>query len=532
MMKKIFLITILLLFTASIYAEGNAGTEDIFNFGAGAKALALGRTFVALSDDVSAIYWNPAGLFNLNKKTVSIFYSKLFYDTFYGFLGYVHPTADYGTLGIAVLSLYTGGISAYDNDSFYINDFSNTKMKILVGYANKLPWIPLVLGLNFKMNISSLNNESATAINMDIGLQYNLLKPDLKAIALSGHKSIDDEFVLGLVFKNIFFKTGTRLNLEEDEENFEIKIGGTYLHWMSQGFSIRGLLDLHFHEQRSMQFSLGLESRIYDKYFIRTGYILDSGLSFGAGILYSQWQLDYALTFRPLGATHNMSITWEFGQSRLEIYKEREDIILARIRKNVEEERKKQIDFYDNKIKKMRENIETANKKMRQTLKVLKEQGINRLTKLVESYKVRLKNLSKTSKKERGDLTRKFELEKRLLKRDEEQKVNDYSKAIEFFNRSQYRKALVLFNKVRRRDPRYAEVIKYIRKIQAQKRDVTSYSKQVLNYYKIGVRLYLTGKYLKAIAMWQRILRIDPYNKLALRNIERARRRLGYKTKR
>ncbi|MCK4906466.1 MAG: hypothetical protein KAS64_02885, partial [Spirochaetes bacterium] len=350
--------------------------------------------------------------------------------------------------------------------------------------------------------------------------------------ALSGHKSIDDEFVLGLVFKNIFFKTGTRLNLEEDEENFEIKIGGTYLHWMSQGFSIRGLLDLHFHEQRSMQFSMGLESRLYESYFIRTGYILDSGLSFGAGILYSQWQLDYALTFRPLGATHNMSITWEFGQSRLEIYKEREDIILARIRKNVEEERKKQIDFYDNKIKKMREDIETANKKMRQTLKVLKEQGINRLTKLVESYKVRLKNLSKTSKKERKDLTRKFELEKRLLKRDEEQKVNDYSKAIEFFNRSQYRKALVLFNKVRRKDPRYAEVIKYIRKIQAQKRDVTSYSKQVLNYYKIGVRLYLTGKYLKAIAMWQRILRIDPYNKLALRNIERARRRLGYKTKR
>ncbi|MFQ5650491.1 MAG: hypothetical protein ACE5IY_11165 [bacterium] len=50
------------------YSQGGAGQAGEFlRSGVGAKALGLGRAFTSISDDASAIYWNPAGLSALSK---------------------------------------------------------------------------------------------------------------------------------------------------------------------------------------------------------------------------------------------------------------------------------------------------------------------------------------------------------------------------------------------------------------------------------------------------------------------------------
>ncbi len=45
-------------------AAGQAG--EFLRWGAGAKAMGLGRAFTAIADDASALYWNPAGMSSLN----------------------------------------------------------------------------------------------------------------------------------------------------------------------------------------------------------------------------------------------------------------------------------------------------------------------------------------------------------------------------------------------------------------------------------------------------------------------------------
>jgi tetratricopeptide (TPR) repeat protein len=84
------------------------------------------------------------------------------------------------------------------------------------------------------------------------------------------------------------------------------------------------------------------------------------------------------------------------------------------------------------------------------------------------------------------------------------------------------------FQAVAALDPRYADTQLYINRIRAQNRDIATYSQQIRSYYQKGVKLYLDGEFQRAIAIWQEILKIDPYNKLALKNIEMATKRVDF----
>lgn len=55
------------IFLCYIFLQNSFGQEitnaaSFLKIGAGAKAISLGGAFVAVADDASAGYWNPAGL--------------------------------------------------------------------------------------------------------------------------------------------------------------------------------------------------------------------------------------------------------------------------------------------------------------------------------------------------------------------------------------------------------------------------------------------------------------------------------------
>ena len=67
-----FTLPILMFFqlgiTETVLAQGTAGQAgEYLRAGVGAKALGLGRAFTSISDDASALYWNPAGLSALSR---------------------------------------------------------------------------------------------------------------------------------------------------------------------------------------------------------------------------------------------------------------------------------------------------------------------------------------------------------------------------------------------------------------------------------------------------------------------------------
>ena len=67
------------------YAAKLAG--EFLATGFGAKALGMGGAFVSIADDASAVYWNPAGLYMLDRRQALLMHSQRFgglvdYSTF------------------------------------------------------------------------------------------------------------------------------------------------------------------------------------------------------------------------------------------------------------------------------------------------------------------------------------------------------------------------------------------------------------------------------------------------------------------
>ena len=65
-MKRVIVLSLALLMviSAMALAEG-VGAFSAFDSGIGARALAMGGAFVAVANDATAAYWNPAGLAGL-----------------------------------------------------------------------------------------------------------------------------------------------------------------------------------------------------------------------------------------------------------------------------------------------------------------------------------------------------------------------------------------------------------------------------------------------------------------------------------
>jgi long-subunit fatty acid transport protein len=61
----------------AVASEDPVGTAAVFDIGMGARALGMGGAFVAVADDANAIYYNPAGLANVEGHKVTSLYSTL-----------------------------------------------------------------------------------------------------------------------------------------------------------------------------------------------------------------------------------------------------------------------------------------------------------------------------------------------------------------------------------------------------------------------------------------------------------------------
>ena len=79
------ILTITMIFLLPCISSGaeeteieKAGTGHFLYDGVGARPLAMGGSFVAVADDVTATYWNPAGIAQLERSGFSAMYADRF----------------------------------------------------------------------------------------------------------------------------------------------------------------------------------------------------------------------------------------------------------------------------------------------------------------------------------------------------------------------------------------------------------------------------------------------------------------------
>lgn len=181
-----FVILAVIAIVASLSAPAGAANKyagEFLTHGVGARALGMGSAFVAVADDVTSGYWNPAGVADVEGRAVQLMHSETFGDVVnYDTGAYVHPIENGGAIAITVVRLAVDDIPftdfEEDEDRIYYDKSritleSDSEMAMLVTYAREAS-DALRLGGNLKLIRKSIADYTCYGFGFDIGAKYDL----------------------------------------------------------------------------------------------------------------------------------------------------------------------------------------------------------------------------------------------------------------------------------------------------------------------------------------------------------------------
>lgn len=163
--------------------EGAPGGETItksgttaaqfLKLGVGARPVAMGGAYVAEANDLSALYWNPAGLAHLRGASVELAHTSYLADVNYNFAAFGTTLGGAGTLAAAILYLDSGSMDVRTieqpegtGEQFKVTDFA-----IQLSYARALT-DRFAIGANVKFIQERIWHSSASTVALDIGTLF------------------------------------------------------------------------------------------------------------------------------------------------------------------------------------------------------------------------------------------------------------------------------------------------------------------------------------------------------------------------
>jgi hypothetical protein len=182
-MRKLLLSCMLFLFLPALaFGQAKVGTAgaQFLEIGVSARAVGMGDAFLAVSNDVSALYYNPAGITQLDNLELMASHIDYPAGITYDFLGAVYPSARLaGVWGVGFYMLNTGDmpLTTYphplDEEPFSSNQtFSAKEYALALSYAASLT-DRFSVGLTFKFIDENYEEERAMGWAADVGTLYN-----------------------------------------------------------------------------------------------------------------------------------------------------------------------------------------------------------------------------------------------------------------------------------------------------------------------------------------------------------------------
>lgn len=288
-------------------------TAQFLKIGVGGRAAAMGESFVAISDDASALYWNPAGLVQFKTNQVIFSHNIWLVDINHDFLGAVYHLDPDNTFGISLTSLsmekmpVTTEFNPFGTGEY----FGFSDIALSVSYARKMTE-QFSFGGTVKYIEETLDKLKMRGVMIDIGTYYRTgLGSTRFAVAVSNfgaELAPDGEVVL----------VGNRKKSEW--QSFApptmFRIGFAFEPYQDEQHSITTSIQLNHPNDNSENVSIGLEYSWNQMLFLRGGYKInvdEQNYSFGAGvnvpISIAQFTFDYAFAnFEQLGSAHRFSI--------------------------------------------------------------------------------------------------------------------------------------------------------------------------------------------------------------------------------
>lgn len=320
----IFTLYLVLLFASTSEATKYAG--EFLSLGVGGRALGMGSAYVALANDATAGYWNPAGLAQLTKRELILMHTEQFGDIAnYDYGTYAQPYGENGTLSLSLIRLSIDDIAITENalndqngngvldpgetlDLDQISTGSDHQNALFFSYGRRLN-NKLLVGGSVKVIYKSTLDYHAWGLGVDAGVIYMVTNGLTAGIKLND-------------------ATSSPLVWDTDESTTETIIPS--LRWgiayqkpifYGQITATADIKTLFEGRETASQFGsgvvsgdayLGLEYLFQRRLAFRMGY-QEENMTFGAGLKMSLFQIDYAFVgHEDLDDSHRISAGIQF----------------------------------------------------------------------------------------------------------------------------------------------------------------------------------------------------------------------------
>jgi opacity protein-like surface antigen len=180
-MKSIKYTLIILIAVAmtslSIAQTQKTGTTaaQVLKFNVGPRAIGMGGAFTAVSDDITAMYWNPGGTANIQMNEAFFNHTSLYADVRHDFAAIASYLSGVGTIGafVSVLSMDEMLVRTEERPEG-TGEFFNAGAIVLGLNFSRYLTENFAIGANFKYINESIWHMDATGFGIDIGTIYKL----------------------------------------------------------------------------------------------------------------------------------------------------------------------------------------------------------------------------------------------------------------------------------------------------------------------------------------------------------------------
>ena len=303
MMKKTVCVFIFCLF---FIIPAEAGNESVIMpalyTSAGARAAGMGGAFTAVSEDVSSLYWNPAGLGSVIRPEFSLSHEIWLVDASINRLSAAVPLPA-GTVGAEILYLAYG--------AFELSDSNGTVLEGTLSPYDAV--ISAAYGINLMKTLSG-------GITLKYASRSDGINETSHFMADAGFRYSDGTFSAALGLRN--FGPAENYSLP-----YVIRAGAGYAAVPAEGYKILLAADAAYMFDSGIELNAGAEFSMTNFIFVRAGYRSSesnsalgglSGLTAGFGLHFEMFEADYEFVpYGDLGTAHRIEVKVKIGPDPL-----------------------------------------------------------------------------------------------------------------------------------------------------------------------------------------------------------------------
>ncbi len=298
-MKKIIVILLVLGLFGTASAEfskvGSAGAQFL-KIGVGSKYQGMGEAAVAVSNDVYAAYWNPAGLAEVRNSEISFTNVNWILDISLNYVAFAKRFENVGVFGASVSALSMGDqeITTFEQQDGTGTSYSASSYAIGLTYARQLT-ARFAFGGTVKYVREKIHLEDAQGMAFDfgtifhtgfkslrLGMSISNMGPEMQFSGPDLDVNYDDQAGDGANGP-----VGATLKTTPYDLPLMFRIGLAYDVQFGPSSVLTLATELKHPNDNEQQGAIGAQLGFSEKYFLRGGYKInydEETFSFGGGI--------------------------------------------------------------------------------------------------------------------------------------------------------------------------------------------------------------------------------------------------------